>query len=83
MPIEDLALGLLQVIGRFVVYFLVEIVIEILVKGPGYFIVKAISSPAKRKEINVDGFSVLLAGIIFWGTVGIGTYFIISKINIE
>ena len=55
---------------RLVWEFIGEIIFELLIKGPGYFLVKRISS----SEPNPDGFAVLITGILFWALVGFLVY---------
>lgn len=68
MPVEELASGLLRIIGRFIAYMLIDLVLEILVKGLGYIIIRVLSF-SKEKEINPDDFKVVLAGVVFWALI--------------
>ncbi len=38
---EEIVGGVIKFVGRIVVQFLVEVVFEVLLKGPGYLIVKS------------------------------------------
>lgn len=68
MPVEELASGLFSVIARFFGYVLIDIMLEILVKGTGYLIIKALPF-SNQKEINPDGFQVVIAGFAFWASI--------------
>ncbi len=70
MPLDDLAEGFLRGLFRFLVNIFVEVVIEILIKGPGYFIVKSCSHRAP----DSDSLRVVLVGVLFWILVGLGCF---------
>ena len=61
MPIGDAAGeflgGVLRVIGNIVL----EVVLEILIRGPGYLICRIF-----RNDINPDGGWVIVVGVAFW-----------------
>jgi hypothetical protein len=44
------------------------ITIEVLLKGPGYFIVRHVWRT--EGDIDVDGLSVAASGLMFWGLLG-------------
>jgi|GraSoi2013_100cm_1033763.scaffolds.fasta_scaffold496267_2 hypothetical protein len=71
MPLGEIAgeviAGILRVIGQFVL----ELVLEILIKGPGYVIVRALR---RRKDIDPEGAVVILVGILFWVVLVVGGY---------
>jgi len=75
MPLDELASGLLHIVGRLIGHLFIDIILELLIKGPGYLINKAF---ARKKDIDPDGFLVLLTGIIFWVLIGIIVFFVIS-----
>jgi hypothetical protein len=75
VPIEDLAEGILRFVGRVIAQIFVDIVFEILIKGPGYFFMR-LSVRFGAKEPDPDGFAVAIAGILFWAIVGLGAYFL-------
>jgi hypothetical protein len=75
MPIGDAAGeflgGVLRAIGNIVL----EVVLEILIRGPGYLICRIF-----KKDINPEGGWVIVAGLAFWIFVAVGglysyTYF--------
>ncbi|QBF82007.1 hypothetical protein EXU30_04295 [Shewanella maritima] len=49
---------------RFLFRILNEVLLEFLLKGTGYFICRPFS-----KNINPDGFVVIIAGLVFWGSM--------------
>ncbi|RYV01229.1 hypothetical protein SOPP22_12535 [Shewanella sp. OPT22] len=46
---------------KFVFRFLVETIVEVLIKGAGYLVVRPFT-----KKVNSDSFLVVLTGITFW-----------------
>ena len=79
MPLDDLADGLLRVIGRLILHFFLEIVFEILIKGAGYLILKPFY---RKKELDADGWAVTSMGIVFWLVMaGVGFYFFSDSFN--
>jgi len=65
--LDDIVGGAVRIVGQ----FFVEIVIEVLIKGPGYFLVKLIS----KSQPDPDGVYVLIVGFLFWIVVGYIVYF--------
>jgi hypothetical protein len=61
MPLGDIAVGLISGVARLVAHIFLEIVIEILVRGPGFLICRLI-----RKDIDPDGGWVAVVGLLFW-----------------
>lgn len=72
--IEDIAGGFFKVIGRLFAGIFIEVILEILIKGPGYFIKKLFS----KKDPDPDGIDVALLGILFWLAVGGITFICLS-----
>jgi len=79
MPVEELAAGLFHLLGRFLGYFLLEIVFEILIKGPGYLIVKYLLG-GNKDERDPDGILVLFMGIAFWLAIVLLGYLVYTYI---
>lgn len=77
--IEDVVEGVFRVLGRFFGRIFIEIIFELLIKGPGYVIVKIFT----KKSPDPDGTWVAVSGIIFWVIVGFGIYFIKTNIGEE
>lgn len=73
--IEDVIEGFFRVMGRFVGQFFIEVVFEIIIKGPGYFIVKLFI----KGEPNPDGAAVVITGVLFWLVLGCGAYSLYSN----
>ena len=80
MPVEELASGLFGFIGRIFGYILIDIVLEILVRGVGYLIIKALPF-SNNKEVDPDSFGVLMAGVIFWVLIGVLFYWVVSTMG--
>jgi hypothetical protein len=75
--IEEVVGGIFKVLGRFIGQFIIEVLFELLLKGPGYLISKQFT----KSDPNPDGFIVLLCGLLFWLVIGFGTYGIYSTIG--
>ena len=75
MPVEDLAEGLLRFVGRVIAQICVDIVFELLIKGPGYLLAKLLGRSGKP-DPDPDGFLVIAAGLLFWAVVGLAIYFL-------
>lgn len=70
VPLDDLVEGIFRGFVRFLASVFVEVIMEILIKGPGYFIVKSCSNKAPEP----DSLSVILVGILFWLLTAIGCF---------
>jgi len=67
-----------EVVGTVARWVLIDIVTDLLIKVPGYFIVRAVRD---SDAINPDGWRVVVAGILFWlvmGGAGYGLYLLIK-----
>lgn len=73
MPIGDVAGELLGGMLRAIGSIIVEFVLEIVIRGPGYLICRM----AKR-DIDPDGGWVVVVGLAFWGVIGVFGYFAYS-----
>ena len=78
MPLGDIAVGLFEVIIRVVG----EILLEIIVKGPGYVIVR-LFNPPKSGEVDPDGALAIAVGIAFWVLIGVAAFFTYMVISGE
>jgi len=74
MPIDELTGGLLRFVFRFIGEFLLETVFEIVIKGPGYLILKTVTGKAPDPE----EWDVLIVGVLFWLVVGGVGYLVYS-----
>jgi len=70
MPLEETGEGLIRGTIRFFTYVIVDIVLDLLVRGPGYLVMKWVF----RASPDPDSFRVLIVGLIFWVLIGIGGY---------
>lgn len=66
---EDILEVVFKGLLRLVVYVLKEIALEILVRGPGYFITRSYTA---KEQIDVDGWEVTIWGVAFWLVIGFG-----------
>lgn len=73
MPIGAIVEGLFEFIFRIIKQILVELVLEILIKGPGYLFAKLFTFK-RTKEIDPDSFRVVFLGLLFWVIVGFTIY---------
>ena len=77
MPIDEIAGGLFKFIGRLVLQFILEVVIELLVRGPGgllaYFFLK--------NKPDIDGWVPIVFGLLFWFIVGVLGYIAFTTIG--
>ena len=60
--IEDIAGGLIRFLVSILKQIYIELILELLIKGPGYFIVKMITNTPP----DPDGYLVVISGILFW-----------------
>jgi len=75
--IEDAVGGVFKVLARFIGRFFIEIIFELLLKGPGYLICKQFT----KSELDPDGFLVIFTGFVFWVIVGFSIYGIYSSMG--
>ena len=66
--LDDVFEFLFRVVGQFV--------FEAVIKGPGYVLL-GIFHAGRCREIDIDGCAVLLTGLAFWATVGIGAWMVL------
>ena len=71
MPLGDIAVQVLGGVFRFIAEVFLNIVLEVLVKGPGYLICRVFW---KAEDIDPDQFKVLVAGLLFWVAIIAGGY---------
>jgi hypothetical protein len=70
MPIGEIAGELLGGAVRFLGSIVVELVLEVAIRGPGYFICRLFD-----EDVDPESSWVILAGVIFWILIGIVSYF--------
>ena len=66
MPLGDIAGELLGGILRLIAHTAGEIVLEFLIRGPGYLICRAFGH-----RVDPDGAASTLVGILFWAVVAL------------
>lgn len=74
MPVEELAAGLLSAVLRVIGAIFVDVVLEIVIRGPGYLICRAFN-----KNIDADGALVMGVGLAFWIVLAIAGYTVYSQ----
>lgn len=72
---EEIAEGVVKYVARFILHVLIEVVLELLIKGPGYLIAKTISK-STRAELSEN--EVIIFGVLFWCLVGVVTFLVIK-----
>jgi hypothetical protein len=69
MPLGDIAGSILGGILRIVAEIFVNVVLEILIKGPGHIILKRVVL-RHREDVDSDSILVVLTGALFWLVIG-------------
>lgn len=64
MPLGEISSEVIGTVFRFVGQVLIDVVAEVIVKGPGYLICRLFS-----KNVDPDGMRVAVVGILFWITL--------------
>ncbi|UTF60903.1 hypothetical protein [Gilvimarinus sp. DA14] len=60
MPIDEIGSGLIGAIFRFFGWLLLDVVVEVLIKGLGYLLCRPF------KKVDPDGFTALFVGMLAW-----------------
>ncbi len=68
---EDIVEFLFKGIFRFIRHIILDLIFEFAIKGPGYLIVRLYT---KKNEIDVDGWEVVVWGIVCWVAIGFLVY---------
>lgn len=76
MPLGEIASGVLGGALRVVGDFFLEVVLEFLIRGPGYWLCKPF-----KKDVDPDGGLVLLVGGAFWAIVAVGGWLIYREVS--
>lgn len=76
MPIGDIAGELFSGLLRFIGSIIVDVILEMAIRGPGYLI-----SRRFKKNIDPDGGWVVVVGILFWIIIGAIGYFAYSHLS--
>lgn len=69
MPLGEIASEVLGSVFRFVGHMLLDVVAEVIVKGPGYLICRLFN-----KNVDPDGMRVVVGSILFWVALGTGAW---------
>ena len=72
--IEIIVEGFIKITGRIIGQILIDLIFEIIIKGPGYFIVNLFTV----EKPDTDSFTVIASGFLFWVAIGFGGYGIYS-----
>lgn len=70
MPLGALAEGIFSAILECIL----QIVLEGMIQGTGYFILRYIFQLDRNNDLAPDGAAVIITGILFWLLVGFGGY---------
>ncbi|OGU19662.1 MAG: hypothetical protein A2580_01110 [Hydrogenophilales bacterium RIFOXYD1_FULL_62_11] len=70
MPIGDVAGELLGGVLRVFGNIVLDVLLEVLIRGPGYLICRIF-----KKDINSEGGWVIVAGMAFWVFVAVGGFY--------
>lgn len=73
MPIDDLAAEAIGGTLRFVGRIISEVILEILIRGPGFRVCRACGYQG-----DIDGFLPAFAGVMFWASLVAGAYLLLS-----
>ena len=70
---EDVVAGIFKFIGRAIGQIFIELILELLIKGPGYLITKFFS---KTNEKEPTENKTIIIGLLFWCFIGVSTYLV-------
>ena len=70
---EEVIVGIFKFIGRAIVHIFIELILELLIKGPGYLIIKIFSN-INEKEPTEN--KIIIIGLLFWCLVGAVAYMV-------
>lgn len=71
MPIGDVAVELLGGVLRAIGSIIVEVILEIAIRGPGYLFCRMV-----KRDIEPDGGWVVVVGLAFWVVIGVLGYLV-------
>lgn len=75
---EEVVAGIFKFIGRVIVQIFIELILELLIKGPGYLIMKFFSNINKNEPTENK---LIIVGILFWCFIG-GSAYLVFKYGI-
>lgn len=70
---EEVVAGIFKFIGRAIGQIFMELILELLIKGPGYLIIKLFS---KNKQKEPTENKLIVVGLLFWCFIGGGAYMV-------
>lgn len=70
---EDVVGGIFKFIGRAIGQIFIELILELLIKGPSYLIIKFFS---KNNEKEPTENKLIIIGLLFWCFVGSCAYLV-------
>jgi ABC-type tungstate transport system substrate-binding protein len=70
MPIEEIAESLIKSSIKLLSRFFIEIVIELLIKGTGYYLCQIFI-----RQVNPNCSFVVIVGLLFWFIISLSIYF--------
>ncbi len=82
MPLGEIVGGLFEIIGRFLAEIFIQLIFELLIKGPGFLILRFVFLK-KDNDIDPDGILVVFIGLMFWGILGLSAYYLYGFISNE
>ena len=69
--VGEVLVGVVRIVGRVILEFVLELVFEIMIKGSGYILLRIF-----RPKSDPGEGACAIVGIIFWILVGTAAYFI-------
>ncbi|MCZ0867238.1 hypothetical protein O0V09_18735 [Dasania sp. GY-19] len=75
--LDDIAGGIFKGLLRYLLLLFTEVVLEAMLKGPGYFICNLFS----KTKPNPNSFTVIITGFIFWLVIGSIGYIVFTKFS--
>ena len=72
---EEVVEGAFRFIARAIGHIFIEIILELLIKGPGYLIAKLIS---KNRQMEPTENKSIILGILFWCFIGGVAYMVVK-----
>ena len=76
VPLGEIAGEVLGGVARFIGGIIVEVVLEVVIRGPGYLICRLF-----KKDIEPDSAWVVFVGIGFWLLVGFAGYYMYQYVS--
>ena len=71
--LDEVVGGLFRVVGRFILEIFIDIVLELMIKAPGYWVVSLVSLVSLH-DPDPDGWRVTVVGLVIWAAIGFIIY---------